>query len=134
MSILGVGMHRAQQKISDCSRMLYLGLPQEVAFELGDAQPWEHIFYILWRLISTFQQPAWENKTCYREQPSQEWDTSTILACKTDKSETHHSHACPNLFVPRAETAAPLINSCEQGNANTEQARFLCKAKEIFTL
>lgn len=43
-------------------------------------------------------------------------DTSTILACKTDMNKPCHSHACPNLFVPRAETAALLINSCEQGN------------------
>lgn len=43
-------------------------------------------------------------------------DTSTILACKIDRNEPCHSHACPNLFVPRAETAARLINSCEQGN------------------
>lgn len=43
-------------------------------------------------------------------------DTSTVLACETDRNKPCHSPACPNLFVPRAETAALLINSCERGN------------------
>lgn len=43
-------------------------------------------------------------------------DTSTILACKRDRNKPCHPHACPNLFVLRAETAALLINSCEKSN------------------
>lgn len=67
MCILGVGRQTAQQMISGGVSVLYLALPQEVAFELENMQPWEPLFYIIWRLISTFQQSAWENKTYYWE-------------------------------------------------------------------
>lgn len=67
MCILAVDMQKAQQMISDRFRLLCLGLPREVAFELENVQPWQYIFYTLWRLISTFQQPSWENEACYRE-------------------------------------------------------------------
>lgn len=33
--------------------VLYLGLPREEAFELENVQPWEPLFYAIWRLIST---------------------------------------------------------------------------------
>lgn len=78
-------------------------------------QPWEPLFYIIWSLISTFQQSAWE-KNPENNTQAENGDTSTIPACKTDRSKPCHSHACPNLFVPRAETAALLTNSCERGN------------------
>lgn len=104
--------------ISDCFRLSYLGLPQEEAFELENVQPWEHIFYILWRFISTWQQSAWENEACYREKQSgQEWEIlPQFWLAKQTGMNPCHSHACPNVFVPSAETAALLINSCEQGN------------------
>lgn len=87
--------------ISDHFRLLYPSLPREVAFELENVQPWEHMLYILWRLISTFQQSAWENKAHYREkQSSQEQEIlpQFWLAKQTGTNHVIHMHAQTCLF------------------------------------
>lgn len=94
-------MQTAQQMSSDSLILLYPGLPREVAFELQNVEPREHIFYIIWRLISTFQQSAWENKACYREQqPSQEWEILPQLWLAKQPGMNHviHLHAQTCLF------------------------------------
>lgn len=115
-------MQTAQRMSSDSLILLYPGLPREVAFELQNVEPWEHIFYIIWRLISTFQQSAWENKACYREQqPSQEWEIlpQFWLAKQTGMNHVIHLHAQTCLFPElrqqhRSAAAVSGVMTCKR--------------------
>lgn len=103
------------QMISDGVSLLALGLPREAAF-----QPENHgspYFLFFGGSLAPFNNlPGKIRLTTANKAQAENGDPSTIPACNIDRSKACHSHACPNLSVPRAETAALLINSWEQGN------------------
>lgn len=99
------------QMISDGVSMLDLCLAREAALEQKTCNHGSPYFLFFGGSLAPFNNLPGKIRLT-----TENGDTSTILACKTDRNKPCHSHACPNLFVPRAETAALLKNSWERGN------------------